>query len=170
VGDVAIASSATEPALSGSKPVSRAAIPPRRGSRRPFFLITVSSRSWTRSKVVNRALQFAQAGRRRITPPSSLGRESLTWLSSVPQNGHRIPCLSCTNGQQPAHSEHRKPCAAWPPDGRNTDITTPFAAVPRRTVPPCRRRDMRVRVRNLRETAKGAVRMFWEMPHYPVTA
>jgi hypothetical protein len=81
----------------------------------------------------------------------------LTWLSSVPQNGHRIPCLSCANGQLPAHSEHRKPCAAWPPDGRNTDITTPFAAVPRPTVPPGRRRNTRVLVRNLRYMRRRAL-------------
>jgi hypothetical protein len=44
----------------------------------------------------------------------------------------------------------RKPGAAWPPDARGTDITTPFAAVLWRTVLPCRRRDTRVLVRNLK--------------------
>src|ERR1700688_1045392 len=55
--------------------------------------MTVSSRSWTRSKVVKRAAQLPQNRRRRIAPRSSVGRESLTWVSSAPQNGQRISFL-----------------------------------------------------------------------------
>ena len=60
------------------------------GTRLPSRLITVSSRSWMRSKVVKRAPQALHWRRRRTAPPSSTGRESLTWLSSEPQNGQRI--------------------------------------------------------------------------------
>src|SRR3546814_2079351 len=60
------------------------------GAFRPFFLITVSSRSWMRSKVVKRAPQLGQKRRRRIAELSSVGRESLTCVSSFPQNGQRI--------------------------------------------------------------------------------
>jgi hypothetical protein len=52
--------------------------------------MTVNSRNCTRSKVVNRAAQFWQKRRRRMAPRSSVGRESLTWVSSAPQNGQRM--------------------------------------------------------------------------------
>src|SRR4051812_24789408 len=61
-----------------------------KGSREPALLITVSSRSCTRSKVVKRAPQPGQKRRRRIAELSSVGRESFTWVSSLPQNGQRI--------------------------------------------------------------------------------
>src|SRR3984893_6929949 len=70
--------------------IERASLSRSKGSRWPLFLITVNSRSWTRSKVVKRAPQFGQKRRRRIAPRSSVGRESFTWVSSVPQNGQRI--------------------------------------------------------------------------------
>src|SRR6185503_4768629 len=60
------------------------------GTRRPLRLITVSSRSWTRSKVVKRKLQDRQTRRRRIAAESSVGRESFTWVSRDPQLGQRI--------------------------------------------------------------------------------
>ena len=60
------------------------------GTRRPLRLITTSSRSCTRSKVVKRKLQVRQTRRRRIAAESSVGRESLTWVSSDPQLGQRI--------------------------------------------------------------------------------
>src|SRR5687768_3395786 len=60
------------------------------GTRRPLRLITVSSRSWTRSKVVKRKLQATQTLRRRITAESSVGRESFTCVSRLLQLGHRI--------------------------------------------------------------------------------
>jgi hypothetical protein len=50
----------------------------------------VSSRSWTRSKVVKRDPQAGQNRRRRIEAPSSVGLESFTWVSSWPQNGQRM--------------------------------------------------------------------------------
>src|SRR4026209_1600728 len=60
------------------------------GTRRPLRLITTSSRNCTRSKVVKRKLQVRQTRRRRIAAESSVGRESLTWVSSDPQLGQRI--------------------------------------------------------------------------------
>ena len=60
------------------------------GSRRPPAFRTVSSRSCTRSNVVNRAPQAVQDRRRRIAVLSSVGLESFTWVSSDPQNGHFI--------------------------------------------------------------------------------
>src|SRR6266436_7894236 len=60
------------------------------GTRRPFRLITVSSRNWTRSKVVKRKLQATHTRRRRITAESSVGRESFTCVSRLLQLGHRI--------------------------------------------------------------------------------
>src|SRR5215468_6467620 len=61
------------------------------GTRRPLRLMTVSSRSCTRSKVVKRKLQERHTRRRRIAAESSVGRESLTWVSRLPQLGQRIP-------------------------------------------------------------------------------
>src|SRR3954470_7043374 len=60
------------------------------GTRLPLRLITVSSRSCTRSKVVKRKLQATQTRRRRITAESSVGRESFTWVSRLLQLGQRI--------------------------------------------------------------------------------
>src|SRR6185312_6198040 len=60
------------------------------GTRRPARLMTVSSRSCTRSNVVNRKLQVRQTRRRRITAESSVGRESLTCVSRLAQFGQRI--------------------------------------------------------------------------------
>src|SRR5579864_3171611 len=61
------------------------------GTRRPLRLITINSRNCTRSKVVKRKLQLKHTRRRRITDESSVGRESFTWVSRLPQLGHRIP-------------------------------------------------------------------------------
>ena len=55
------------------------------GTRRPLRLSTISSRSWTRSKVVKRPPQSGQTRRRRIEVLSSDGRESFTWVSGLPQ-------------------------------------------------------------------------------------
>src|ERR1700761_5694003 len=71
--------------------MERASLSRSNGSRWPVFLTTVSSRSCTRSNVVKRAAQLVQNRRRRIAERSSVGRESLTWVSSKPQNGQRIP-------------------------------------------------------------------------------
>src|SRR6201990_2915901 len=60
------------------------------GPRRPLRLITVSSRSCTRSKVGKRKLQATQTRRRRITAESSVGRESFTCVSRLLQLGQRI--------------------------------------------------------------------------------
>src|SRR3954471_20876479 len=60
------------------------------GTRRPLRLITVNSRSCTRSKVVKRKLQAMHTRRRRITAESSVGRESFTWVSRLLQLGQRI--------------------------------------------------------------------------------
>src|ERR1700728_4511973 len=62
------------------------------GTRRPLRLMTINSRSCTRSKVVKRKLQDRQMRRRRMTDESSVGRESLTCVSRLPQLGQRIPC------------------------------------------------------------------------------
>src|ERR1700736_2898298 len=61
------------------------------GARRPLRLITTSSRSCTRSKVVKRKPQARHTRRRRIAAESSVGRESLTWVSRLAHRGHRIP-------------------------------------------------------------------------------
>src|SRR5437899_12080121 len=60
------------------------------GTRRPLRLITVSSRSCTRSKVVKRKLQATHTRRLRITDESSVGRESFTCVSRLLQFGQRI--------------------------------------------------------------------------------
>src|SRR5262245_16550809 len=60
------------------------------GTRRPLRLITVSSRNCTRSKVVKRKLQARHTRRRRMTEESSVGRESFTWVSRLPQLGQRM--------------------------------------------------------------------------------
>src|ERR1700719_4152412 len=67
------------------------------GTRRPLRLITVSSRSCTRSKVVKRKLQATQTRRRRIAEESSVGRESFTWVSRLVQLGQRIVRSSSVN-------------------------------------------------------------------------
>src|SRR5215472_4595361 len=59
-------------------------------SRRPFFLTTTSSRSWTRSTVVKRPPHSGQCRRRRIAEFSSVGRLSFTCVSSCPQKGQRM--------------------------------------------------------------------------------
>src|SRR5579885_1723882 len=64
-----------------------------KGTRRPLRLITTSSRNCTRSKVVKRKLQARQTRRRRMTDESSVGRESFTWVSRLPQLGQRILSL-----------------------------------------------------------------------------
>src|SRR5690242_10265401 len=61
------------------------------GTRRPLRLMTVSSRSCTRSKVVKRKLQATHTRRLRITEESSVGRESFTCVSRLLQLGQRIP-------------------------------------------------------------------------------
>src|SRR5690242_19851862 len=73
--------------------IERASLSRSKGSRWPFFLTTVSSRSCTRSKVVKRAALLGQCRRRRMAARSSVGRESLTCVSSLPQNGQRIAFL-----------------------------------------------------------------------------
>src|SRR6478735_6562274 len=60
------------------------------GTRRLLRLMTVNSRSCTRSNVVKRKLQVRQTRRRRITAESSVGRESLTCVSRLPQLGQRM--------------------------------------------------------------------------------
>ena len=52
------------------------------GTRRPERLMTMISRSCTRSKVVKRPPQSSQMRRRRIDWFSSVGRLSLTWVFS----------------------------------------------------------------------------------------
>jgi len=56
-----------------------------KGTRRPERFTTVSSRSCTRSNVVNRPPQSGQMRRRRMEEESSVGRESFTWVSRLPQ-------------------------------------------------------------------------------------
>src|SRR5215468_1137964 len=61
-----------------------------KGTRRPLRLITVNSRSCTRSNVVKRKLQDTHTRRLRITDESSVGRESFTCVSRLLQLGQRI--------------------------------------------------------------------------------
>src|SRR3954447_15359949 len=74
-------------------PIARASLSRSNGSRSPFFLTTVRSRRWTRSKVVKRAPHASHCRRRRIAAPSSDERLSLTWLSSCAQKGQRMTSL-----------------------------------------------------------------------------
>src|SRR5581483_8027986 len=87
--------------------IERASLSRSKGSRWLFFLITVSSRNCTRSKVVKRAAQLGQSRRRRIAAWSSVGRESLTCVSSVPQNGHRIVSLPLPRIDRERRAERR---------------------------------------------------------------
>src|SRR5215470_15274889 len=73
------------------------------GTRRPLRLITISSRSCTRSKVVKRNPQAKHNRRRLIAAESSVGRESFTWVSRLAQVGQRMVRSSTVNrktGQQ----------------------------------------------------------------------
>src|SRR6185369_3296327 len=58
------------------------------GSRRPSFLQTCGSISSTRSWVVKRLVHSSHSRRRRMAVPPLSGRESITLLSGLPQNGH----------------------------------------------------------------------------------
>src|SRR5437763_8155216 len=81
-----------------------------KGTRRPLRLITNSSRSCTRSNVVKRKLQARHTRRRRITDESSVGRESLTWVSRLVQFGHRMTAsLSLIDGEPPDQCLHPLP-------------------------------------------------------------
>src|ERR1700737_2626930 len=60
------------------------------GTRRPLRLMTASSRSCPRSKVGKRKLQAKHTRRRRMTELSSVGRESFTCVSRLPQFGQRM--------------------------------------------------------------------------------
>src|SRR4249920_3556582 len=51
---------------------------------------SLSRSNGTRSKVVKRKLQARQTRRRRMTELSSVGRESFTWVSRLPQLGQRM--------------------------------------------------------------------------------
>src|SRR5437764_14833472 len=73
------------------------------GTRRPLRLITVSSRNCTRSKVVKRKLQARHTRRRRITEESSVGRESLTWVSRLAQFGQRMTASLSLIDREPAN-------------------------------------------------------------------
>src|SRR3954452_10776957 len=68
----------------------RASLSRSNGTRRPLRLMTVSSRSCTRSKVVKRNWHERQTRRRRIAAESSVGRESFTWVSRLPHFGQRM--------------------------------------------------------------------------------
>src|SRR3954468_6419621 len=68
----------------------RASLSRSKGTRRPLRLITVNSRNCTRSNVVKRKLHDRHTRRRRIAAESSVGRESFTCVSRLPQLGQRI--------------------------------------------------------------------------------
>src|SRR5215469_2117507 len=74
-----------------------------KGTRRPLRLMTVSSRSCTRSKVVKRKLQERQTRRRRITAESSVGRESFTCVSRLAQLGQRMAKASNLSPRRARH-------------------------------------------------------------------
>src|ERR1043166_1844369 len=71
------------------------------GTRRPLRLMTVSSRSCTRSKVVKRKLQATHTRRLRMTAESSVGRESFTCVSRLLQLGQRIRLKSLLVDREP---------------------------------------------------------------------
>src|SRR6185295_17083145 len=80
------------------------------GRRRPLRLMTTSSRSCTRSKVVKRKLHDKQTRRRRIAAESSVGRESFTCVSREPQFGQRIrPPLSERHREEPTGPREARP-------------------------------------------------------------
>src|SRR3989442_11168923 len=83
-----------------------------KGTRRPLRLITTSSRNCTRSKVVKRKLQARQTRRRRMTELSSVGRESFTWVSRLPQFGQRMLRSARTTADRP--TQDRSPAALGP--------------------------------------------------------
>src|SRR5258707_7231776 len=68
----------------------RASLSPSNGTRRPLRLMTTSSRSCTRSKVVKRNPHARHSRRRLIADESSVGRESFTWVSRLEHVGQRI--------------------------------------------------------------------------------
>src|SRR6185436_6498759 len=83
-----------------------------KGSRWPLLFTTTSSRNCTRSKVVKRAPQLVHCRRLRIAELSSVGRESLTWVSSFPQNGQRIHYPQTHgDGPRPSPPINREPLA-----------------------------------------------------------
>ena len=79
--------------LRKAMPMERASLSRSNGARRPDRFMMISSRSCTRSKVVNRPPHCGHSRLRRIAAPSSDGRESFTWLSACPQKGQRIEIL-----------------------------------------------------------------------------
>src|SRR3954468_14739422 len=79
------------------------------GTRRPLRLMTVSSRSCTRSNVVKRKLQAIQTRRLRITAESSVGRESFTWVSRLLQLGQRIDHPASSFRDAPSWAQTRNP-------------------------------------------------------------
>src|SRR6266567_5820987 len=70
--------------------IERSSLSRSNGTRRPLRLMTTSSRNCTRSNVVKRKLQVRHTRRRRMTEESSVGRESLTCVSRLPQFGQRM--------------------------------------------------------------------------------
>src|SRR5215468_11563018 len=70
--------------------IERASLSRSNGTRRPLRLMTISSRSCTRSNVVNRNPQARHSRRRLIADESSVGRESFTWVSRLVHVGQRI--------------------------------------------------------------------------------
>src|ERR1700674_2446628 len=76
--------------LRSAMSTERASLSRSNGTRLPLRLMTASSRSCTRSKVVKRNPQARHSRRRRIAAESSVGRLSLTWVSRLVQLGQRI--------------------------------------------------------------------------------
>src|SRR6266853_733575 len=79
----------------------RASLSRSNGTRRPLRLMTTSSRSCTRSKVVKRNPQARHSRRRRIAEESSVGRESFTWVSRLAQLGQRMGAPSAVDREAP---------------------------------------------------------------------
>src|SRR5216684_2767623 len=77
--------------------IERASLSRSNGTRRPLRLMTTSSRSCTRSKVVKRNPHARHSRRRLIAEESSVGRESFTWVSRLVQLGQRIVHSSAVN-------------------------------------------------------------------------
>src|SRR2546423_15687897 len=80
----------------------RSSLSRSKGTRRPLRLITTNSRNCTRSNVVKRKLQARHTRRRRITDESSVGRESLTWVSRLVQFGQRMTASLSLIDREPA--------------------------------------------------------------------
>src|SRR4051812_19420165 len=110
-----------------------------KGTRRPLRLITVNSRSCTRSKVVKRKLQAMHTRRLRITWESSVGRESFTCVSRLLQLGQRIVLNSDRGlGRDSITGGNGQAIAVWTGFCARYRGYAPFVPRTQRSAPPLR--------------------------------